>query len=342
MNFYRGLETSGKEDDSPKVLRMDRETFAELTESISAQAEEVYRDNLEDKGIYSEKQLDVMARKYREETAMEMIRDYSGETAAAVDTTTEEIPQIREDADKYLFGWGRKEVAETNENVAARLEQCGVQCIELKGVLEKYQETLARDVEEMCEAYPELKGYIGSVRSVDMENNVFASAGPRMDENGFHAEIRINKRIYSQEGVEERIAQHQRPNWKGETYFAGQGEDVVFKHEMAHVLHLRMLAEEKGLEPGSRDVQTYREVQEAYKNNLIVSRLCSDAYCQLGILNQGDRAKVLSIYGASDLGECFAEAISEYETRDNPRPFATTVYENYQRRIQENDDSTAK
>lgn len=41
------------------------------------------------------------------------------------------------------------------------------------------------------------------------------------------------------------------------------------------------------------------------------------------------------------MGECFAEAISEYETREHPREFATEVYNKYQRRLQENDDYTA-
>lgn len=320
-------EVSDREEDTPKVLKRDVESFTDTGAQLSIQIAEEYRADLEDKGIYSGEQIETMVKEKRDATVQEMAQDYVGCSA-------------EEHIEKYLFGWGKAEVNETKEEVADRLEECGVRNVELSGVLEKYQETFARNVEEMCESYPELKGYIGSIRAVDLEDHVLACAGPQMDKDGFSTEIQVNRKIYSREGAESRIAKLQQPNWRGEAMLAGQGEDAILKHEMAHILHLRMLAEERGLEIGSHDILTYREVQEDYKRNMIVSRMCADAYCKHGGLT-GDKARIISIYGASDLGECFAEAISEYETRENPRPFATEVYNNYQRRIHENDDYTA-
>lgn len=325
---------SGKCHDRPKVLKMDEASFIEKSARIAMAAADVYRSDLEDKGEYPQSVIDELVETRQNEVVAEMARDYVSEG------TEVSAEYASENSGKCLFGFGRREIRETNENVRERLEQCGVQKIELDGVLEKYQDLVARNMEDMCESYPELQGYIGSIRATELKEGVFACAGPVMGENGYCAEILINKEAFSHDGLERRIARLETPNWKGETWLAGQGEDAVMKHEMAHVLHLRLLAEEQGLAIGSYDKKAYREVQDMYNRNHIATEICYETMKEQGI-HPNEWAGHISIYGAHDMGECFAEAISEYETREHPREFATEVYNKYQRRLQENDDYTA-
>lgn len=319
------MEFGGK----PKVLRLDEESFVGTSARLAREIANEYRSDLEDKGIYSSTQIEELVSEKQNEVVAEMARDYCGESTE----------YTQGESEKYLFGFGRHELQETNENVKERLEQCGVQNIELDGVLEKYQEMVARNVEEMCESYPELQGYIGNIRAEELREGVFACAGPCMDKNGYCAEILINKEAFSKDGLERRIAKLETPNWKGETWLAGRGEDAILKHEMAHILHLRLLAEEEGLAIGSHDSRAFDEVVDRYNKNSIVTSMCYETMKEQEV-HPKDWARHISIYGAHDMGECFAEAISEYETREHPREFATEVYNKYQRRIHENDDYT--
>ena len=210
-----------------------------------------------------------------------------------------------------------------------RFEACGVKEVELDGVLDEYKELMAKDVEEMCESYPELRGYITKITATDLRPGCFACAGPRIGENGYYTEIMINKDEYSKEGLKKRIEHMERPNWLGQTWFAGHGQDAIFKHEMGHILHLKRLADSRNMELGDKDVDRYSDLTDAYKRNEYVTEICSESMQELGISSL-DLAKNLSSYGASDFGECFAEAISEVETSDNPRELAKRIYEKYQ------------
>ncbi len=257
----------------------------------------------------------------------EFMREQSDETVR-METESEELPI----SDKMLFGFGKREIIETKMEVKERLEKCGVGEVKLEGVLERYQEMIAKDMEEMCESYPELRGYIGKISVHDLGEGVFACAGPRMDSNGYSTEIWVNRSIFSKSGLESRVYNCESSNWRGETWLAGYGPDAVLKHEMAHILHLRMIAEEQGIELGCKDRGAFTELQEKYDRNHIVCSMCYNVMKEKGISPQ-DLARNLSVYGSRDMGECFAEAISEYETRKNPRPYATAVYEEYKRRV---------
>jgi hypothetical protein len=244
--------------------------------------------------------------------------------------TAEQTEAPADDADKELFGLERlKELVPTNEVIRRRLEDCGITDVELDGVLDKYQEVIARDVEEMCASYPELKGYITRISAARLKPGVFACAGPRMTENGYATEVNVSVDEFGHRGMEFKVSNMETPNWKGETWFSGHGQDAILKHEMGHILHLQMLAKERGIELGEKDRAAYDDLCRAYDENDIVTNMCRESMNELDI-SPGDLARNISIYGASDWGECFAEAISEVETRKNPRAFARRVYEKYQ------------
>lgn len=261
------------------------------------------------------------------------------EKTEVVSETSMETSDMKTDGIKYLFGFEKKEVQETDREIKERLQECGVKDIQLEGVREKYQEMIASSVEQMCESYPELKGYINSIRVADLESRTFACAGPTMTSEGFQTQILVNREAFENKGLESRIERYELPNWKGESWFAGEGYDAILKHEMAHLLHLQMIAKEEGLALGERNRIKFWEVQKRYDRNAIVTKICYETMQEQHI-EPKELAAAISVYGAHDMGECFAEAMSEYETRKHPRPFAVAVHEKYERRKQEYDNTT--
>lgn len=234
---------------------------------------------------------------------------------------------------KELFGIHPKEVIETNHEVRERMERCGVSEVALEGVKERYQIKIAESLEEMTNHYPELREYLGRIRTADLPHGVFACAGPICKENGFQAEIQLSRESFTKGGLECRLVDMEKKNWRDESWLAGEGLEGVLKHEMAHVLHLRMIAEKEGVEPGCMDKSKYKEITEQYQRNAIVTNMCYNSFKDLGI-SAKDIGKELSTYGAHNFGEFFAEAISEYETKKNPRRLAYEVHRRYQEYIE--------
>lgn len=297
---------------------------------------EAYKDDLSDKGIMDTGVIDRMVQEFKEKAEREFAGDFLGQ-----EVREHELEMaVMGDGGKYLFGFSKREIQETNGEIRERLQECGVNHVELEGVRERYQEMIAGSVEEMCESYPELKGYIGTIRAAYLPEGVFACAGPVMTKEGYNTEIQINREIFGKAGLEGKIERLELPNWQGESWLAGKGAEAVIKHEMGHILHLRMIAEQEGLKIGSTDESDFRRLQNLYDKNSIAVSMCYDAMREQNI-QPNDLARNISVYGAHDMGECFAEAISEYETRKHPRPYAMAVHEKYERRMKENDDYTA-
>ena len=246
----------------------------------------------------------------------------------------EEIEEQTENNTEKACFWKSKERWEENPEVRERLQEKGIEKIDLSEVKEIWQVKIAEAVETMCDSYPELEGYIGCIRTVDLPEGVFACAGPRMTMKGFSTEIQLNKEMFSKSNLELKIVDSERENFRGEKWLAGRGVDGVLKHEMAHLMHLRLLAKEEGLDIGDSDLNKYKNVIEGYQRNYIMSTMCYDTLKELGI-SPRDIGKNLSTYGATNFGECFAEAISEYETAKSPRILAKTIHEKYQNLLKE-------
>ena len=190
----------------------------------------------------------------------------------------------------------------------------------------------------MYEQYPELRGFIGSIRTVELPDGVYACTGPRMMENGFTSEIQLSKQKFGKSNLEWEIVDMERENFQGERWFAGKGFDGILKHEMAHAVHLKMIADQVGLKPGEFSEEKFQKVQEKYNRNAIAVSICYDTLKELDI-SPKDVGKELSVYGASDFGEFFAEAISEYETSKKPRPIAMRIHEKYQEYLKEQEEA---
>lgn len=237
------------------------------------------------------------------------------------------------ESDKMCF-WRTKEKIEENPEVRERLVQKGVEKIDLSNVKDIWQFRIAEAVETMYEAYPEMENFIKSIRTENLPEGVFACAGPRMTKEGFFTEILLNKEMFAKSNLELKIVDCERENFKGEKWLAGRGVEGVLKHEMAHLMHLRLLAKEEHLMIGDSDLDKYQKVVEGYQRNYIMSTMCYEALQELGI-SPRDIGKNLSTYGATNFGECFAEAISEYETTKSPRILAKTIHEKYQNLLKE-------
>lgn len=332
-----GMEHMGKSEHSeheerPKVLSKSQESVLNEGAAAIHRRTEVYKDELCDRGITEQNEIEELSRAFELQAEREFAMDLMGmENSHSETDINKEICE-----EKYLFGFKRQELEETNNDVGERLQECGVMNIQLEGVRERYQEMIANSVEEMCESYPELEGYVGTIKAADLPRGVFACAGPVMTENGYQTELQVSREVFGKSGLENRVERLELPNWRGESWLAGEGEEAVIKHELGHLLHLQMIAEQEGIELGSKDRSDFQRLSELYKRNNIATGICYEAMREQGI-HPNELARNISVYGAHDMGECFAEAISEYETRKNPRPFAVAVHEKYERRAAKND-----
>jgi hypothetical protein len=333
--MYKGEHVTDKKiiaDDSKSI---DREQTIERGANAIYQRIEAYKDHLVDNGITDADEIERIAQKFKEKLEVEFATDLLGQEVNIDESETADLTEN----EKCLFGFTKKEIIETDSEIRQRLQECGVNNVQLEGVKERYQELIADSVEKMCESYPELKGYIGAVRATNLPEGVFACAGPVMTKEGYNTEIQVNREIFSKNGLESRIERLEIPNWRGESWLAGEGAEAVIKHEIGHILHLRMIAEQEGLEIGSTNRADLARVQDLYNKNSIAVSMCYETMKEQNI-NPNDLARNISVYGAHDMGECFAEAISEYETRRHPRAYAVAVHEKYERRVRKYDDYT--
>ena len=239
-----------------------------------------------------------------------------------------------ESVDKEFRWFGFKEKIETTDEAKERLEKLDIGTINLEGMLEKHQRKVVEAVETMMEEYPELKGYIGSIRTEELPEGVYACAGPKMGKDGFYAELQLSEEHFAKGNLEWKLVDTELENFRGERWLAGSGIDGIVKHEMAHLMHLRMISENIELAPGDIDRKKFDLLEEKYYHNAEVIDLCNKARENLGI-SYNDVARELSVYGSRDFGEFFAEAISEHETQKKPRQLANEVYRLYKERQNE-------
>lgn len=244
------------------------------------------------------------------------------ESTESVDVKTEQ-GEIR---NKNFF-WNESKI-ETMPEIEERLNELGIENVDLRGTKEIWQKKIAASVESMFESHPELQGCLGCIRTAKLGDGVYACTGPRMTENGISSEIQLNEKIFSKSDLELKIVDMQIENFRGETWFAGKGLDGVLKHEMAHIMHLKMIADKEEISFGDTDKEKYELLSQGYYRNSVVAKLCNDSLKELDI-SPKDVARELSVYGASDFGEFFAEAISESETSKKPRRLAMRVNEKY-------------
>ena len=244
------------------------------------------------------------------------------ESTESVDVKTEQ-GEVR---DKNFF-WNESKI-ETMPEIEERLNELGIENVDLRGTKEIWQKKIVASVESMFESHPELQGCLGCIRTAKLDDGVYACTGPRMTENGISSEIQLNEKIFSKSDLELKIVDMQIENFRGETWFAGKGLDGVLKHEMAHIMHLKMIADKEEISFGDTDKEKYELLSQGYYRNSVVAKLCNDSLKELDI-SPKDVARELSVYGASDFGEFFAEAISESETSKKPRRLAMRVNEKY-------------
>lgn len=244
----------------------------------------------------------------------------------------EEVDEMERNSIEKNFFWKERTEYEMDEEVKERLESMGVEKIDLKDLNPRFQREIADSLESMYEDFPEIQGYISCIRSADLKEGTLACTGPRMTEDGYAgAEIMFNRDFFSKKTYGLKIVDMDTEvNWRGERWLAGLGSEGVIDHEIAHVMQLKINAESAGLEIGEKDKDKYSRMQELYGRDATIISLCYDSMLEAGI-SPKDIGRELSTYGATGFGETFAEAISEVKTRRNPRIYAQTIYDNYRK-----------
>lgn len=221
------------------------------------------------------------------------------------------------------------------EDVQEKLNnELGVKFFNLEGIETKIQQLIPESIEKMYQEFPEIKGYIASVKSGKLRDGVLACSGPCITENGYEgAEIVFNKNFFGKRGCEIQISEMDSArNWRNERWLAGKGVEGVINHEIGHVLALKLNADDAQIEIGDNSHEKCKLLNKLYENNSRTSKLCYDSLVESGV-SPKDIGRELSIYGATDFGETFAEAISEVTTRKRPRPYAQTVVNNYRKLV---------
>ena len=253
--------------------------------------------------------------------------------------TNNETPVKEKNSNMKEFFWHKKEALEENSEITEKLTNLGIKEVHLEGVLEDWKYKITDSVSDMCEKYPEMVGKIGSIRAKELPEGVYACAGPTMNlKNGYLTEIQLDSKKFSKHNLEWNVVGMEKENMFGERWLAGEGVDGLIKHEVGHLMHLNMLANEEGLQMGEYDPDKYKRVYDRFEHNSIVTTLGYDSIKELGI-SPNDIGKELSAYGKKNFGELFAESISEYESVKKPRRLAQKVHEKYEDYISKQDGS---
>ena len=232
-----------------------------------------------------------------------------------------------------------KEKLNTKEAIVAgeQLEKLQIEAKGLEKLDRRFLREMPQHIAEIYENYPELAGYITSVKSANLPKGVLARTGPYQNELGEYAgaEIQFSKGFFGKGNYELKIVDMESDlNWRNEKWLAGRGTKGVITHEMAHAMALKINAEDTGLRLGECDQDKFEGLQKRYQHNSKIVSLCNNALKDLGI-SPRDIGRELSTYASSDFGEQFAEAISQYETTNHPGRLSTEIHDRYVALIKE-------
>jgi hypothetical protein len=239
------------------------------------------------------------------------------------------------DNEKYLFGEAQR--LKEAEAASERLENIGIKTERLEELDRRFLKEMPVHFENILEKYPEIEGYVTSVKAENLPDGVLARTGPYLNECGEYAgaEIQFSKKFFGKSNYGLKIVDLESDlNWRGERWLAGEGTKGVITHEMAHAMALKINAEDAEIYIGERSDSKFNELQKRYYHNSKIVSLCNDALCNLEI-SPGNIGREVSTYASGDFGEMFAECISRYETYKNPGRLSTEVHDRYVKLIEE-------
>ena len=238
--------------------------------------------------------------------------------------------------EKNLFA-GKRRWIEEAEKTEQFFSERGTKAEGMEKLHRRFQPILRETFEEATEKYPQLEGQIAVIRTAKMDKDIFMSTGPVLDERGAYAGamIQINEKWAGNSNFEWRaVGLESDLNWRGERYIGGEGSKGLLYHELGHVMALQINAEDAGLKISERNDTRFEALQKRYDHNSKIISLCYNSMRDLEI-SPRDLGKEISTYASSDFGECFAEAISRYETTRHPGRLSTEIHDRYVNLVEE-------
>ncbi len=223
-----------------------------------------------------------------------------------------------------------REIAEVKQEIIDEFEEMGITYEGVDDLTIEQSREIKAAIAEMRENYPEIKDLIARVEVVErLDKDAIAAAGPVLIENRVAARVQISQKEFS-EHLEERLEIYRE---KG--FFAGTGTQGVIKHEMGHVLQLKLDAESVGLEDDSQitgkyNRGRYNDMIDKWSSNENTDVILDNALRNLSLSRQ-DVSRELSKYGATNSAEALAEAASEVNTSPNPRRLAVEIMKEYEK-----------
>ncbi len=234
-----------------------------------------------------------------------------------------------QDAEKELFFFGDKSrthetsLGSTSQE-AIRLQQMGVNRVYLDSCHEANRQSVVNAVEKMFTEHPELRGQVSEINCHPMSNGTYASYGPTHFGSNFGGVLNINSDYFSDPNLDADLQEKSQMGW----FIPNASSESVIEHELGHGMHLELCALSCGVKNGSiPDPETYNRVIQQYMDDVHADTIVENACRSLNIeFDSWEFSRQLSKYGGSNYGEAIAEAVSEVEHNEHPRPLASAIY----------------
>ena len=242
--------------------------------------------------------------------------------------TADSVSEIQE-IEKELFFFGDKS---KNHKISSsltvqesmRLQRMGVKRVCLDSCHEKNRQSVVNAVEKMFNEHPELRGQVLEINCHQMSNGTYASYGPTHFGSNFGGVLNINSDYFSDPNLDDDLREKSRMGW----FVPNASSESIIEHELGHGMHLELCALSCGVQNGSiPDSETYNKVIQQYMDDVHADTIVENACRSLNIeFDTWEFSRQLSKYGGSNYGEAIAEAVSEVEHNENPRPLASAIY----------------
>lgn len=238
--------------------------------------------------------------------------------------------------EKELFGPSKRRLELANA-ATEHMESRGIKLEKPEKFSNRFLKEIYPCIDEVLEKYPQLEGFITTVKAVDLPEGVMAMTGPYLDKKGQFAGAIMNfsTKEFGKEGYELGLVDLESElNWRGERWLGGRQTLGIVTHESAHAMALLLNAEDAGIHVGEKNHEKYEELKTLYGRNSRIISLCYESMKDLNI-SPRDIGREISTYAESDWGECFAEAISRHDTCKNPGKLSTEIHNRYVKLVEE-------
>jgi len=220
---------------------------------------------------------------------------------------------------------------QSQAEIISRLNAAGVSSVNLSGIPLSVQAQIADAFESMVAHFPESFGCMSSLSvSNNMRNSTPASTGYSLSNGTLNTYMNINPQWFSSPDLDAHIQ-----DCADSGQWAGSGVAGIINHELAHAMHLQLDANRLHWNIGDsvsglRHLRS-RRLSQCWMQNTTTNDIRDTVLNQMNLTRE-DVCSNISEYADEDGSECFAEAVADVTTSDNPSTLSRNIVAEYQRR----------